>query len=63
MLYANRKRKNTTHKKRRVGEAGKAVYFGLGFWNNLLMALILAFCASTSLVMTVSASSGHHFTH
>ena len=31
--------------------------------NSFLMALSLAFWASTSLVTTVSASSGHHLTH
>ncbi len=38
-------------------------FFSSGSWKSFLIAPILAFCAKTSLVTTVMASSGHHLTH
>jgi hypothetical protein len=40
-----------------------AAFFSLASWNRFFTALILAFCASISLVTKVKASSGHHLTH
>jgi len=58
-----RLKKQNQNVSRRVLPFCYLLSFYFDSWKSFLIALILAFCASTSLVTSVNASSGHHLMH